>query len=72
MTALTSHFQIENALGVSIVYHHARLVVGGSIIHTKTRATIEDLYNVEAKAGRVDREVVEMPLAGMAVQELSG
>ncbi|ETW97915.1 Uma2 family endonuclease [Candidatus Entotheonella palauensis] len=33
-------------------------------MNTKTRATIEDLYNVEGKAELVDGEIVEMPPAG--------
>ena len=33
-------------------------------MHTKTRATIEDLYKVEGKAELVHGEIVEMPPAG--------
>ena len=33
-------------------------------MHTKTRATIEDLYNVEGKAELVNGEIVEKPPAG--------
>ncbi len=33
-------------------------------MHTKTRATIDDLYKVEGKAELVNGEIVEMPPAG--------
>jgi Uma2 family endonuclease len=45
-------------------YNEKVIIMGGTGMRTKARATIEDLYKVEGKAELVNGEIVHMPPTG--------